>query len=186
MKYLLVLALTLASSAAFARQSTTNLSCAEASALVDSSGAIVLSTGHPALFDRFVARASFCGATEFAAKAYVTTADAASCNIGFACVARESDGGNSISKTYPSTIRGCVNGQKGWAYETTPNDREIRVPAVCVNGKYRRVDGKDPVPNYNPRGCEEGRKGFVTKYTSNDREIRIPAVCRNGKYVPVL
>ncbi len=67
-----------------ARKNTTRLSCAQAQNLVDSRGAIVLSTGRNT-YDRFVANRSFCPIGDYTEPAYVRTRNRNSCNIGYTC-----------------------------------------------------------------------------------------------------
>lgn len=85
LKHLLLsaLAITLSISAGEARQSTLNMSCAQAAALVQQQGAIVLSTGRHT-FDRFVARRSYCLIGEHAARGWAPTHNGR-CLIGYVC-----------------------------------------------------------------------------------------------------
>ncbi|BAU93640.1 hypothetical protein MPPM_5035 [Methylorubrum populi] len=66
------------------RPSTTNLTCAQARALVTRQGAAVLGTGGPT-YDRFVRDRSFCEATEIGRRAFVPTRDTPGCFVGFTC-----------------------------------------------------------------------------------------------------
>lgn len=66
------------------RPSTVAMSCAQASRLVASQGAIVLGTGGQT-YDRFVRDRSFCEPTEIARRAFRPTRDAAACLIGYTC-----------------------------------------------------------------------------------------------------
>ncbi|MDV2984376.1 UNVERIFIED_CONTAM: hypothetical protein Q9R58_08675 [Methylobacteriaceae bacterium AG10] len=66
------------------RPSTTNLTCAQARALVTRQGAAVLGTGG-ATYDRFVRDRSFCEATEIGRRAFVPTRDTPGCFVGFTC-----------------------------------------------------------------------------------------------------
>ncbi len=87
LKRLIVLSATLsAASPALAqgRPSTVAMSCAQATRLVASQGAIVLGTGGPT-YDRFVRDRSFCEATEIARRAFRPTRDSAACLIGYTC-----------------------------------------------------------------------------------------------------
>ncbi|GJE40001.1 hypothetical protein [Methylobacterium persicinum] len=66
------------------RPSTTAMSCAQASRLVASQGAIVLGTGGPT-YDRFVRDRSFCEPTEIARRAFRPTRDNGACLVGYTC-----------------------------------------------------------------------------------------------------
>ena len=66
------------------RPSTVAMSCAQASRLVASQGAIVLGTGGQT-YDRFVRDRSFCEPTEIARRAFRPTRDTAACLIGYTC-----------------------------------------------------------------------------------------------------
>ncbi|CAO4153443.1 hypothetical protein [Methylorubrum aminovorans] len=66
------------------RLSTTNLTCAQARAVVMRQGAAVLGTGG-ATFDRFVRDRSFCEVTEIGRRAFVPTRDTPGCFVGFTC-----------------------------------------------------------------------------------------------------
>jgi hypothetical protein len=82
-------------SVAEARQSTLNMSCAEATALVRSQGAVVLSTGE-FTYERYVLDRRFCTYNETARASYAPTSDAAQCPLGNVCrliIRRKRDGG---------------------------------------------------------------------------------------------
>lgn len=87
MKHLLVIAGLLASTAAYARPYTPSMSCADARALVRSSGAVVLSTGD-GLFDRYVAHRGYCQRDEVTRPAWVPTRDSNACKVGYTCEQR--------------------------------------------------------------------------------------------------
>ena len=81
-------------SVAEARQSTLNMSCAEATALVQSQGAIVLSTGE-FTYERYVSDRRFCMLNETTRLSYAPTSDAAMCPLGNVCrliIRRKRDG----------------------------------------------------------------------------------------------
>ena len=61
------------------------MSCAQARALVQSSGAIVIATG-PNLYDRYVVGQNFCNREQEARPAWVRSADNPQCFIGNRCV----------------------------------------------------------------------------------------------------
>jgi hypothetical protein len=71
---------------------TPNMTCAQATGLVASRGAIVLRTG-PATYDRYVRDTRFCAVQEMAQPAWVRTADAAQCLVGRVCRSFEIDSG---------------------------------------------------------------------------------------------
>ncbi len=71
---------------------TPEMTCAQATGLVASRGAVVLRTG-PAAYDRYVRDASFCAVQEMARPAWVRTADAVQCPIGRVCRSIEIDNG---------------------------------------------------------------------------------------------
>ncbi len=66
------------------RASTTTMSCAQAKATVDRSGAVVLGTGGQT-YDRFVRQGNFCPIGTFARPAWAPTRDSAQCYIGYYC-----------------------------------------------------------------------------------------------------
>ncbi len=68
-----------------ARPDTRTMSCEQGRALVQSTGAIVLTTG-PHTYDRFVVDGRFCPSGQIAEPAWVQTGDAARCRIGNICV----------------------------------------------------------------------------------------------------
>ena len=77
------------SSAALAqsRPSTTNMSCAQAQATVQSAGAIVLGMGDFS-YDRFVRNEGFCAREEMGVPTWAPTRDVALCVVGFVCESR--------------------------------------------------------------------------------------------------
>jgi len=66
------------------RPSTLQMSCAQARALVESRGAIVISTGQ-FTYDRYVSHVGFCQREETTEPAYERTADHQQCFIGSRC-----------------------------------------------------------------------------------------------------
>lgn len=66
------------------RQSTLNLTCAQAQRTIFGRGAAVLSTG-TYTFDRFVRDLSFCEVNEYLDPAFVPTRDTPQCPIGYRC-----------------------------------------------------------------------------------------------------
>jgi hypothetical protein len=82
-----IAALLAGTSIAQARQSTLNMSCAEAAATVASYGAAVLSTGE-FTYNRFVAHSGFCLHDERAVPALAPTFDSEYCPLGYTCEPR--------------------------------------------------------------------------------------------------
>ena len=66
-----------------ARESTLSMSCRQATSLVASRGAVVLSTGRYT-YDRFVASPGYCFAGEWGEPAWAPTRDG-SCRLGYIC-----------------------------------------------------------------------------------------------------
>ena len=69
---------------------TLNMTCAQATRLVASRGAVVLRTG-PTTYDRYVRDSSFCAVQESARPDWVRTADVSQCPVGGVCRMREID-----------------------------------------------------------------------------------------------
>lgn len=185
MKNLLIVALALCSSAAFARPDVTKMTCRDAAGLVDEKGAVVLTTG-PYLYDRFVANQSYCGSGEETKAAYVNTLDNNSCRIGYVCADRE-DGGNSVSVA--SKIRTCKEGMFGRAdasnyYGSNGSDHTTEINVVCKAGKWvpaNDVNWKAPVT----RGAVKCKDGAISYYPERDRNESagsITYVCKAGKW----
>ncbi len=66
------------------RPDTTRMSCEAARALVQRSGAIVLTTG-PGLYDRYVSHRGFCTPSEDTEPAFVRSGDRSQCLVGYTC-----------------------------------------------------------------------------------------------------
>jgi len=81
------LAVTFATVSSAQRQSALNLTCAEATALVDRAGSIVLGTGEYT-YRRFVAHRGFCQHFEQTEPAWAVTAGGQRCRVGYRCVNR--------------------------------------------------------------------------------------------------
>ena len=64
--------------------SSLNMTCSEVVQLVNTQGAVVLSTG-PGLFDRYVSTDSYCGSGLAAIAAWIPTLDSAQCFVGAVC-----------------------------------------------------------------------------------------------------
>ena len=77
------------SSVAFARPDVANMTCSYAQALVESKGAIVLSTGGQHLYNRFVVHGGYCLMGEVTRPAWVSTRDSGGCLIGYTCEERQ-------------------------------------------------------------------------------------------------
>jgi hypothetical protein len=75
---------------AFAQQrlDATRLPCGQVAALVQSRGAVVIGTG-PYSYDRYVSGAQFCVRPEITVPAWIGTADAAQCFVGYLCRERQ-------------------------------------------------------------------------------------------------
>lgn len=69
---------------AFARPDVRTMNCAQAQALVEQSGAVVLTTGRYT-YNRFVTGPYYCGFDEVAKLTWVQTQDAAQCPVGYTC-----------------------------------------------------------------------------------------------------
>lgn len=67
-----------------ARPDTRAMDCANAQALVQQNGAVVLSTGTHT-YDRFVRSQSFCTYSEVAQMTWVPTTDDRQCPVGYTC-----------------------------------------------------------------------------------------------------
>ena len=84
----LVLSFAATSAVGQTRPSTLQMSCAQARGLVAGRGAVVLGTGG-FTYDRFVRDRGFCQITEGAEPAWVPSADAPQCLVGYRCKERE-------------------------------------------------------------------------------------------------
>ena len=84
----LALAVGVTAASAQPRLSTTDMSCAQARALVAQEGALVLGTGGQT-YDRFVRDLGFCQREETIRQSFVPTLDTPQCPIGFRCVQAE-------------------------------------------------------------------------------------------------
>lgn len=73
-----------APAAAQSRPDTLTMSCAQAQAMVNKAGAIVLGTG-PNVYDRYVKDQLFCGPGEIARPEFVRSKDQAACMVGYLC-----------------------------------------------------------------------------------------------------
>jgi hypothetical protein len=83
--FLVIMALPSAGAFAQSKPLTFGMSCSEAKFLVTSRGAIVLSTGQYA-YDRYVSSQASCLSGQFTRPAWVPTADAPQCFVGYTCV----------------------------------------------------------------------------------------------------
>lgn len=72
---------------AYARPDVRTMSCAQASAIVRQSGAVVMTTGR-FTYDRYVAGQAYCERPYVIHRAWVATADTNQCNIGYTCEQR--------------------------------------------------------------------------------------------------
>lgn len=71
--------------AAQGRPDSTRMRCAEAAALVQRSGSLVLGTGGMT-YDRYVSDRRFCEPTQTTKAAFAPTADAPFCMVGYTCI----------------------------------------------------------------------------------------------------
>ncbi|HVV92938.1 MAG TPA: hypothetical protein VHD15_05935 [Hyphomicrobiales bacterium] len=89
-KLLLVVLLTLgAATAAEAqgrRPDSLALSCGQAKALVSARGAVVMTTGGPDIYDRYVRDGGFCATSLTTQPAYIATRNRRQCFVGYRCV----------------------------------------------------------------------------------------------------
>ena len=69
------------------RRYVTQIPCAQARALVDQSGAVVLYSG-PYSYDRYVRDSSFCVRPDRTEPTWIPTADTPQCFVGYRCVQR--------------------------------------------------------------------------------------------------
>lgn len=90
----LVIAVTLcgATAPAAAQTQSRTFSCAQAAALVQSRGAVVLATS-PTLYDRYVRDRTFCVYDQDTRPEWVPTRDNPQCFIGYSCYVPYRDGG---------------------------------------------------------------------------------------------
>jgi hypothetical protein len=79
-----LLGLSTSLSQAQTRPSSLKMSCAAATQLIQSEGAVVISTG-PDLYDRYVRNQTFCGPSEEAVVRFIPTRDNPSCFAGYGC-----------------------------------------------------------------------------------------------------
>lgn len=79
-----VLLIVAAGSALAARPSTLGMTCRQAQNLVESRGAVVLSTGEHT-YARFVASPGYCEVAEWAKWSTAPTRDRRSCPLGYTC-----------------------------------------------------------------------------------------------------
>ncbi len=93
-RYAILIAAFLAPAAAGAQDfpNTLNMSCAEATALVNSQGAVTLSTG-PNVFNRYVKDEAYCSGGQQTRPQWVQTKDQAQCPVGNTCVDPSNEGG---------------------------------------------------------------------------------------------
>lgn len=80
-----VLALSAGASAAQGRPDARTMTCGQARALVQQSGAVVLTTGRYT-YDRYVASERHCAFAETIERAWIATRDTPSCFVGYVCV----------------------------------------------------------------------------------------------------
>lgn len=71
---------------------TLNMSCAEATAMVNSQGSVTLSTG-PNVFNRYVKDEAYCSGGQQTRPQWVQTRDQPQCPVGNICVDPSNEGG---------------------------------------------------------------------------------------------
>jgi hypothetical protein len=74
--------------AAQPRPDARRLPCTQAAAVVQSAGAVVLTTG-PYTYDRYVSSGQFCFRPEVPIPAWIATADTPQCFVGYHCRDRQ-------------------------------------------------------------------------------------------------
>ncbi|NRG19500.1 hypothetical protein HPQ64_17550 [Rhizobiales bacterium] len=79
-----LLALANTASLAQARPDTRSMTCAQAQAIVNQRGAVVMSTGQYT-YDRFVASRAYCMRDEILKPLYAPTRDTAQCPVAYEC-----------------------------------------------------------------------------------------------------
>jgi hypothetical protein len=178
MNKLIFVALAFFSTAAFAsRPDTRDFSCADAKAIVEQNGAIVLTTGDTT-YDRYVANSSYCDSGDKAVSAYVPTLNKSKCNIGYVCRDHESNGTEIVGAKYV-----CSNGDTTTFKESNGiSDHMEAVPYVCKNGKWKPVHPK--AKKTWPK-CEDGDTSTGSETVSNgssdhDKTVYFKTVCENG------
>ena len=87
---ILITGLLISTTFAQARPDTRYMSCGQAVSLVQSSGAIILSTGNHT-YDKYVKNHAYCNLSQILRGAYVPTADNRRCKIGFRCIEKIRD-----------------------------------------------------------------------------------------------
>lgn len=181
MKTLLVLAALFVGANAHARLNTQDLTAAQAKAVVDQSGAVVLSTSDFG-FDRYVSSQRFCAVGETTAAAYVPTLDSDAAFIGYTCVVKEK--GSAAASVAPRTLKVCKEGAREIILEDNGRDSQKPVHKVCRAGKWENVFARDnkPVSNGN-LVCKEGATETFYEDNGTGRSQRaVQYVCRSGKW----
>jgi len=87
MKRLVVFAIVLAAPAPVGAQvqfDGRSVPCRQLAAVVQSRGAVVISTG-PSAYDRYVSGSQFCVRPETAVPVWISTPDVAQCPVGYVC-----------------------------------------------------------------------------------------------------
>lgn len=93
MKTVLVLAALLTSGAAHARFDSLKHSCEAAQARVQSRGATIIHSGRH-IYDRYVSRVGYCAQGQSIKPAWIPTADASHCWVGYTCCDMGDGGGS--------------------------------------------------------------------------------------------
>lgn len=174
MKKLVLFALALGTSAAFARPDTTKLTCAAAQSIVAQAGSIVLSTG-PGLYDRYVANGNYAGSFETAVASYVPTKDNAECFIGY--VIRTGRAQDNSGSNVVSPIRTCKEGAVETFTKLDVSGRTVTFQRTCVNGRFF------PKSNVKALVCKEGSSELFSEQDVFGRNNDVWKTCVNGKWV---
>ena len=86
--FVFVILLSFMADIAIARPDVRKLSCAQAQALVQRSGAVVVTTGQHT-YERYVSDQRFCDIPFIIGRAWTATADTKQCQIGYICEQRD-------------------------------------------------------------------------------------------------
>ena len=181
MKNVILIALALIPTSAFARANTQALTCAQASGLVQKHGKIVLGTAD-GIYAAFVAHSGYCDRTQTAAPAWVPTRDSEECFIGYVC-AGQGSGGVRFER---EVRRSCKEGSREVLLEQNPyGDGMSPVQFVCRAGKWERLFGGGSTGgSVRPIACREGKEEVLLENNpSGDSMSPVIYVCRSGKWI---
>lgn len=91
--FALAAALALPSAAEAGRPMSTEMSCAQATALVSQRGGLVMSTG-ASTYERYVVSRTHCLAQQDTVQGFAPTLDDPRCPVGYLCIDRRKNGDN--------------------------------------------------------------------------------------------